>query len=285
MEFYAKRGYEGIKIYNSIKPELVPLLARLAHEKHMRVSGHVPAFMRAEDAVRDGYDEIQHINMLFLNFFADKDTDTRTPLRFSLVAEKAPGFDLQSKPVKDFLKLLVEKKTVIDPTLYVFEELFTFRPGQISESMAPMVERMPVQVQRSYLSGGLVVPEGKDAQYKEAFTKTMQMVKALYDSKIPIVAGTDSGDNGLALHHELALYVRAGIPAGDVLRIATLGSARVMHLDKTTGSVAAGKDADFFLVDGDPMAHIEGLRRVTTTVRSGVVYASADLYDVVGVKP
>ncbi|WP_394839842.1 amidohydrolase family protein [Pendulispora rubella] len=285
VEFYEQRRYEGIKIYNSMKPELVPLLAKLAHEKKMRVSGHVPVHMRAEDVVRAGYDEIQHVNMLFLNFFIDKDTDTRTPLRFSLVAEKAPGLDLQSKPVKDFLKLLVEKKTVVDPTVYAFLDLFTGRPGRVADGLEPMVRRLPVQVRREFLIGGLAVPEGKDAQYKEAYGKLLQMVKTLYDAKIPIVAGTDSNHFGLALHLELGLYVRAGIPAADVLQLATLGSAKVMHREKTSGSVAPGKDADFFLLEGDPMAHIEDLRHVNTTVRGGVVYASTPLYEAVGIKP
>jgi imidazolonepropionase-like amidohydrolase len=110
------------------------------------------------------------------------------------------------------------------------------------------------------------------------------MLKALHDAKIPIVAGTDSVA-GLLLHHELELYVQAGIPSGDVLELATLGSARVMKKDKTTGSLARGKDADLFIVDGDPLARIQDLRKVTTIVRGGVVIPSADLYATVGVKP
>jgi cytosine/adenosine deaminase-related metal-dependent hydrolase len=282
--FYAKRGYEGIKIYNSVKPELVPLLAELAHGKGMRVSGHVPMSMRAEDTVRAGYDEIQHVNMLFLNFFIDKTTDTRTPLRFSIVADKGPGLDLQSKPVREFFKLLIDKKIVVDPTVGVFEELFVGRPGQPPPGFLPMIERLPVQVQRMFRTGGLVVPEGKDETYKQAFTKALEMIKALHDAKVPIVAGTDS-IAGLMLHHELELYVRAGIPSGDVLELATLGAARVMKKDKATGSLARGKDADLFVVDGDPLARIQDLRKVTTVVRGGVVMSSADLYPTVGVKP
>jgi imidazolonepropionase-like amidohydrolase len=110
------------------------------------------------------------------------------------------------------------------------------------------------------------------------------MVKKLYDAKIPIVSGTDSLA-GLFLHHEIALYVKAGIPTADALRIASLGAARVMKLDAKTGSIAANKVADFFLVDGDPLAQIEDLRRVQTTVRGGIVFASTPLYETVGVKP
>ncbi|HZO14225.1 MAG TPA: amidohydrolase family protein, partial [Polyangiaceae bacterium] len=284
VEFFAKRGYEGIKIYNSMKPELVPVLARLAHERKMRVSGHIPFGMLAADAVEAGYDEIQHVNMLFLNFFADRTTDTRTPLRFSLVADKAADFDLRSKPVQDFFKLLLTHKTVVDPTVGVFEGLFVARQGQVPPAYRALVGRLPVQVQRWFKTGGLVVPAGKDAQYSGAFDKALEMVKALYDAKIPIVAGTDS-IAGLTLHHEIEAYTRAGIPAADALYIGTLGAARVMKLDKKQGSIEKGKIADFFVVDGDPMARIGDLRGVSGTVRGGVFHRSAALYQAVGVQP
>jgi hypothetical protein len=153
---YAKLGYEQIKIYSSVKPELVPVIARRAHEHGLRVSGHVPAFMRAEDAVRDGYDEIQHVNFLFLNFWPDVQ-DTRSPIRFTAVAERAALLDLQSAPVKSFLDLLREKKIVIDPTVSVFEGMFVSRKGTMSPSYAAVVDRLPPQVRRGYLSGGLAV--------------------------------------------------------------------------------------------------------------------------------
>src|SRR6185436_1257375 len=48
VEKYKELGYEQIKIYSSVKPELVPVIAKRAHELGLRVSGHVPAYMRAE---------------------------------------------------------------------------------------------------------------------------------------------------------------------------------------------------------------------------------------------
>lgn len=283
VEFYAKRGYEQIKIYNSMKRELVPILAKAAHERKMRVSGHVPVFMRAQDCVLAGYDEIQHVNMLFLNFFVDDKTDTRTPLRFSLVAEKAADFDFSGKPFKDFQKLLLEHKTVIDPTLNAFENLFVDRQGVMSEAAKPIESRLPPQVRRYFLGGGLPIPEGKDQHYKDSFAATQKMVKLLHDSGVPMLVGTDSLA-GLMYHRELELHVGAGIPAGEVIRYATLGSAKVMGKDKTTGSIAVGKDADLVLVDGDPLKKISDVRRVVKVIRSGVVYESGDVYESVGVK-
>ena len=81
------QGYRHIKIYSSIAPEWVAPMADEMHRRGIRLSGHVPSGMSTAKAIRDGFDEIQHINMLFLNFLAGPEDDTRTPLRFSLVAE------------------------------------------------------------------------------------------------------------------------------------------------------------------------------------------------------
>ena len=68
---YKRLGYVQIKIYSSVKPELVPAIIDEAHKNGLRVSGHIPAGMTAAQCVELGYDEIQHINFLVLNFFPE----------------------------------------------------------------------------------------------------------------------------------------------------------------------------------------------------------------------
>jgi hypothetical protein len=279
---YAKLGYEQIKIYSSVKPELVPVITAAAHAHGLRVSGHIPAFMRAEEAVRAGYDEIQHTNFLFLNFWPDV-ADTRTPVRFTAVAERAAALDLKSAPVQAFLDLLREKKTVIDPTVSIFEGMFTSRRGTMSPSYAMIADRLPPQVRRGFLAGGLPVPEGKDQLYRDSFRNVLAMVKALYDNHIPIVAGTDAMA-GFSLHRELELYVQAGIPPAEVLRIATLGAASVMKHDDQLGSVAPGKLADLDIIDGDPSTNISDVRRVVTVIKDGKVFDVRAVAGEIGVR-
>ncbi len=281
---YASLGYEQIKVYSSVKPELVPAIIDEAHKKGLRVSGHVPALMTAEQVVRLGFDEVQHTNFLFLNFWADTVKDTRTPVRFTAVAENAATLDLNSERVQAFIKLLKERKTVIDPTLNIFEGMFTDRPGKISEGFAAIADSLPPQVRRGFLTGGLPVPEGKDERYRESFRAMLRMVSALYSAGVPIVAGTDSMP-GFSFHRELELYVEAGIPAPKVLQLATLGAARVMKHDKELGSITPGKLADMILIDGDPSARISDIRKVLTVVKEGTIYDAAQLYRATGIRP
>jgi len=112
IDWYAQRGRRQIKLYNSIRPEWVGPLAEYAHARGMRVSGHIPAFMRAEEAVRAAYDEVQHINQVMLNFLVKPGDDTRTLLRFYLVGDKRCGDRSRSEDAKEFLKLLRARGTV-----------------------------------------------------------------------------------------------------------------------------------------------------------------------------
>ncbi len=278
---YASLGFEQIKIYSSVKPELVPVMTKYAHEKGLRVSGHIPAFMRAEEAVRAGYDEIQHVNMLMLNFMPDvKETQTR--LRLTAPAERAAGIDLASADVKAFVDLLREKHIVIDPTLAVFENTYVARKGTMSPGFVAAADRLPPQVRRGYLTGGLPVPEGKDQTYRDSFANMVKLVRMLYDAGVPIVAGTD-GLAGFMLHRELELYAQAGIPPAEVLRIATLGAATVMHREDKLGSIAPGKLADLVIVDGDPTVRISDIRNVRTVVKDGNVFDAKEVAAAIGV--
>lgn len=278
---YAKLGYEQIKMYSSLDPKLVPAIVERAHSHGMRVSGHIPNGLTAEQAVRAGFDEIQHVNFLFLNFF--EGIDTRTPQRFHAVADQGPELDLKSGRVQAFLDLLKARGTVSDPTLVAFEGQFIDHPGEVSHTFAPVADRLPPQVQRGLLVGGMA-PKGKEERYAKAFKAMENMVRALHDKGIPFVAGTDNLA-GLSLVRELELYVEAGIPAVDALRAATLVPAKVMKRDKDLGTIAPGKLADVILVDGDPTADIRNIRRVVLTVKDGTVYDPAKLWAEVGVKP
>ena len=115
------------------------------------MSGHIPAFMRAQEAVLAGYDEIQHINQVLLNFLVDDKTDTRTLERFYLPAEKVADLDFDSKPVQDFIELLVDHKTVIDPTLSTFD-FIRQRDGQLSQAYAAVADHVPPDVRRGFYS-------------------------------------------------------------------------------------------------------------------------------------
>jgi hypothetical protein len=284
VDWYADHGYVQIKIYSSIKPELVPIIADRAHARGMRVSGHVPAFMSARMFVDGGADEIQHINFIELNFLFPEVKETRNRDRFIKVAERAREFTPDKPEVREFIGFLKRHHTVLDPTMVAFEGLFCGDPTAITPGLEEIIPRFPPQIRRGMLSGALEAPKDKEAAYRESFPAMLRLLKALHDGGVTIIPGTDALA-GYMLHHELELYVRAGIPALEVLRMATLTSAEVMGANKDRGVVAAGKLADMILVDGDPTTNIRDLDKLATVIKAGNVYDPAAIEKALGIAP
>ena len=239
--------------------------------------------MTAAQCVELGYDEIQHVNFLILNFFPDI-KNTNTIARLIEPAKRGAELDLTSPQVQSFIKLLQDHHTKLDLTLSIFEDQYLSRPGQIPRGFQPIASRLPAQVRRGLLSQGMTPPPGMDETYRKSFAKMLDLTNLLYRSGIPIEAGTDSMA-GFALHHELELEVQAGIPPSQVLQNATLNAARIMTLDKDLGSIAVGKLADMILIDGDPSANISDIRKTNLVVKDGILYKPAELYGELGVTP
>ncbi|MGE0587949.1 MAG: amidohydrolase family protein [Cyclobacteriaceae bacterium] len=279
---YAKLGYPQIKLYSSIKPEWVATITAEAKRNNMRVSGHIPAYMTASEAIDAGYNEIQHINMLFLNFYG-KDKDTRTPQRFTLVADNAANFDFSSSEFKSFLAKMKKNNIVSDPTVAIFEEMFTSVPGEVNPVYAAIKDRLPASSQRSVQSFGGLPANGKEELYKKSYEACLRYIKEIYDAGITIVAGTDAMP-GFAYQRELELYVKAGIPSEQVLKIATWNGAKVANKLDQLGSIQKGKIADMILVNGNPVSNISDIRKVDVVIKEGVLYYPEKLYSAISVK-
>jgi imidazolonepropionase-like amidohydrolase len=280
---YKKLGYVQIKIYSSVPPALVPIIIDEAHKNGMRVSGHIPANMIASQCVEDGYDEIQHMNFLVLNFFPDV-KNTNTIARLTKPGELSASLDLNSPQVRSFIKLLQDHHTKLDLTMTVFEDQYRLPPGQIPLGFSPIANRLPAQVRRGLLTAAMTPPAGMEETYKKSYAKMIEFEGLLYRSGLSIEDGTDNMA-GFALHRELEIDVEAGIPANVVLQNATLNAAKIMNMDKDLGSIAPGKLADLVLIDGDPTKNISDIRKTALVVKDGVIYKPAELYTELGVTP
>jgi imidazolonepropionase-like amidohydrolase len=284
VDWYADHGYGQIKIYSSVPPPIVPLIAAEAHARGLRVSGHVPAFMNAEQFVAAGADEIQHLNFIELDFLWPAVQETRNMNRFTAVAAHAREFPPDKPPARDFIAYLARHHTVLDPTLNVFEALFSGDPAAVTPGLEAVAPRMPPQVRRGLLSGALVPPKGEEAAYREALPAMLALLKGLHAAGVTMIPGTDSMP-GYELHHELMLYARAGIPPAEVLRMATLTSAQVIGADGARGVIAAGKLADLILVDGDPAVRIADIDRIDLVMKDGRLYEPARIEAALGITP
>ncbi len=284
IDWYAQRGYPQLKIYNSFPKEILKDTVAYAHLRGLRVSGHVPAFLRAQDVVDAGFDELQHINQLLLNFFVEPTTDTRTLERFRLPAEHTAGLDFDSQPVQDFIASLKKHDVAVDPTLTTFDYIRQ-RAGETSKAYAAVVDHLPLDLQRAFKVAEMDIPDEATAvRYNQSYEKMVEFVGRLHKAGVTIIPGTDAIP-GFTLHRELELYVQAGMTPIEALQSATSVSARVARVDADRGSIEVGKLADLVLVEGDPTSDISAIRRPVLVLTQGRVVFPSKVYAELGVKP
>ncbi|WP_411820045.1 amidohydrolase family protein [Hyphococcus formosus] len=283
IEWYADNGYIQIKLYSSISPDWVPALTKFAHEKGLRIGGHIPAFMTAEKAVRVGYDEISHINFLFLNFLAGDEDDTRTRLRFYLYGDEAGNVDLESENIESFIALLASNDVVVDPTVAVFDSMIGHHAGQPNPLFTEVINRFPIGEYRSALSPGFEITDENAEAWAQSQENSLAFVRKLHEGGVQLIAGTDALP-GFAFHRELELYAQSGIPNADILKIATIDAARVIGQEDAVGSITVGKRADMVLLNSNPLDDISAVRDIEFIIMRNKIYEPDDLLSAVGVR-
>lgn len=285
VDWYADHGYVQIKTYMSLQPELIPIIADRAHERGLRLSGHVPAFMSARQFIEAGADEIQHFNYVVLNFlYPQVQETTKMSERFIKVAVHAREFTPEQSEVKDFIAFLKRHRTVLDPTLGLLEARLAGSATQVTPGLEHVAPRFPAQVRRSLVAPAYQAPAGAEAAYREAIPAMLKLLKALHEAGVVIIPGTDALA-GYQLHHELELYVRAGIAPAEVLQLATLTPANVMGVSGDRGVIDAGKYADMLLIEGDPTQSIADVRNVKMVIKAGRIYDPAAIERALGIEP
>jgi hypothetical protein len=140
----------------------------------------------------------------------------------------------------------------------------------------------------------------EEVSWKENFKLWMTFINEYKNRGGRVTAGSDSGFifqlYGFAYIRELEMLREAGFHPLEVIRAATLNGAEALGIDDQTGSIEIGKDADFVIVEENPLENLKvlygtGAIKLTDsnevvrvggvkyTIRQGVVYDAKKLLE------
>ena len=278
VELYFENGYDQIKIYTAIEPEVLSVLTDEAHARGMTVTGHVPrAVGNTVDAVGLGMDQLNHRGLFLSVLFPDEDVRGLGPWYLF-------DRDLTPTRIDRAAAFLVENGTVLDPTISL-DILRNLPSGTPLETKEPDVGRIAYELWegKRFLAG--VSPARAD-EVIEDVTKAMEILGTFHDAGVPIVAGTDNVVPVFSLYLELESYHElAGLTPLETLQTATIVPARAMGLDAETGTLEVGKQADIAILDGNPLEDIRNIRSVSAVMTNGDYYDSEPLWRAVDFAP
>jgi imidazolonepropionase-like amidohydrolase len=249
-----KMDVDFIKVLSRLPREAYFAIAEQARHWDLRMVGHIPSTVTAQEAVEARQKSLEHM------FGITKSVNT------------------DEEAVKFFERCTLTG-TRISPTLVLW-----LRMSHIDDTALmsdPRLDVVPSAIRNTW-------PDVSDDSYslKIQIWRIYRLVALAKRAKTEILAGTDTGDPyvvpGAALHDELEQLVQAGLTPREALEAATLAPTRFFETEKEMGAIEKGKLADMVLLNGDPLHDIRNVRKIEGVFTHGRFYTRQDLDAILG---
>ncbi len=280
VNFWADEGMTSFKAYTHITRDELTAAAEEAHKRGLKITGHLCS-VTWKEAVAAGIDDLEHGPVAIdSDFVSDKKADVCPDLKRRIASWEK--LDTGSTPVQELIRLLVDHGVAVTSTLPVFETSTVGRPPvqqRVLEAMSPAARA-------SYLAvrARMGTPGSQDPNTLKLLQNEMRFEYAFAKAGGLLLVGPDPTGNGGTLpgfgdQQGVELLVEAGFTPVEAIQIATSNGARYLNRDTRVGTLAAGKQADMVLINGNPAERIGDIEKVVTVFKDGIGYDSAKLIE------
>jgi imidazolonepropionase-like amidohydrolase len=140
-------------------------------------------------------------------------------------------------------------------------------PGETEDEINTLAETLPVSTIAN-MRRQLQTRTAAGNPLNQLFELHCRNVKRIHDAGMIIGLGTDGTGDGFGAHQQIAYYVRCGFTTAEAIQAATSVNARILGLARM-GTVAARKEADFVVLDANPLENIANTHKVNKVYLRG----------------
>lgn len=267
VHLYKKQGYDLLKVYGNLKPEVLTALIQESQREGMPIAKHGPhASGKMPVSTLTGAQSFEHVEDIY-----------QGPLNYAFSHDKLPPViaDLKATGVP------------ITPTLNIFEQL-----TRISAEKADFVDTIPqeytsniikLEATHNQVKRWLNASEKSAAHNQKTLAFLLDITNRLHQDDIELLVGSDSGvllsPHGLATHNEIRLLQDAGLDAFNVLQAATLNPAKALTLHQKIGQIQKQFQADFIYTYANPISDLSVLKNPEAVIKKGAWYNKKQLLE------
>jgi imidazolonepropionase-like amidohydrolase len=268
-----RQGVDGVKLYVNAGPAVTAEVIKQAHDKGWPVTAHLKKTSPLQ-AVLAGIDNLEHIATLFPQF--EPKSATKLEDNWYAGYARAATADPGCEEAKALLKFMVRRGTVLTPT-FVSSSLPVLGKAEAEKAYGfEIPDLWLTEWKRPYWD--FMKPVGwsraQTATAKLAIWNYTDYLHMAIKAHVPMIAGTDTPAPfvlpGASLLVELETLVKDGMPPIEAIHCATGRPAALMHRDDELGVLKAGRQADFVLINGNPLVHFSDIHRIAGVYRKGV---------------
>jgi imidazolonepropionase-like amidohydrolase len=283
-------GLDETDLAAQVQNEAIPGAARLLTAGRGMTGeepgrSQVPYWLTTEDEARAAVTELAGTDVDLIKIWVDDRNgqyQKLTPELYGAVIDEAHANNLR---VTAHIFALEDAKGLVEAGIDAFAH--GVRDQDVDDEFVEMVQARPnlfmvpnmpdrgVAVDMSWLSGTLTAEQVADLQAgatdrpaaQEGFGIQARNLDRLNQAGMQVAFGTD-GPTPWAPHVEMVDMVASGMTPAEVLVAATSTSAALLA-QSDLGSVAAGKRADFIVLDANPLDDITNTRQIDSVYLGG----------------
>jgi len=272
----AEAGYDFLKLHPGLMPATFAAIDRAADGVGIEFAGHVSLAVGVERALAAGQATIDHLDGYAMVLVPDDHpARSREPGLFGFNLGDALDLDA----IDGWAGRTVESGVWNVPTQTLIENLAL---GDVDALLARPAMRFVDAATRAQWAER--VRQMQAAQPRERLARFVEarrlLIRSLHEAGAGLLAGADAPQimnvPGDALHHELELYVAAGLSPAESLATATTRVAEFLG-QPAHGCLDPGCVADLVLVESDPLQDIAHLRAIGGVMRAGRWFDRAEL--------
>ena len=267
-----------VEVDTTLTPELYKAISDETRRQSLRLVGHIPAKVGANEVVKTHQENVEHLGGRFLNILIACSTDES-----QLTSTIARTYD-------DLLEGVKKEHSPKEPQFtaeFDRQLLATYDEGK-AQKLFRLYARNRVWQTPTLVALRTLWESNKDDLKltdediefgRKIFAKDMAVVFEMKQTGVPILAGTDGPylQGGDTLHTELALLVQAGLTPLQALQSATRDAAKFMGMSRISGTVEPGKFADLILLSSNPLDDISNTRRIDAVFLRGTIFGRDQL--------
>ena len=274
----AQGGARYIKLYESLSEDDLAEGIAEARRHGLPVIAHLSdvSWTRAAEL---GVDALVHMMPVSPDLLPADQRETyvanRRPGAFAFF-EWFEAVDLDAPEIDAMIRTLAREQVHVDATLVAFEAAFR---GDDPAFLGRDADLFHPDMLANWNEGFRFDLGWTAEDYPRAraiWPKVLELTRRMHEAGVPLTLGTDMANPfiapGLSMAREAVLHHEAGIPAWDVLRMATSCAARTLGIAERTGALAVGQEADMVFLSADPTTDLNALTQVRAVVSDGELY-------------